>query len=885
MKIHDIRRRFLAYFEQRDHTVVRSSSLIPERDPTLFFTNAGMVQFKNVFSGEETRPYVRAASVQKCMRVSGKHNDLENVGFTPRHHTFFEMLGNFSFGDYFKRDAIRFGWDFLTGEMGLDPDRLLPTVFREDDEAFELWREIGVPAERIARCGRADNYWAMGDVGPHGPCSEIHWDLRDGFSPDHEPDPWGFGHDAGRYLEIWNLVFMQYFTAADGTTTDLPRPCVDTGMGLERLASVIQGVPTNYETDELARLVARACSIAAIDGEPDGDERTSLRVLADHARAAAFLMADGVLPSNVDRGYVLRRVMRRAIRHGVKLGIHRPFLHELVDETTTVMGPAYPELVTWRDKLVRYAEAEEQTFRRTLDRGLVLLEQTFAAMARGGDDTVPGEVVFELHSRDGFPPDLTRTIAAERGHSIDDEGYRALMERHRSISGGMGTGDAGPAPGTGTGFVAAAGAGGDGAVAATRFVGYDTTEHAGRVVALRVDGAAVDAAEAGTDADVVLDATPLYAESGGQVGDTGWMAADGVRVTVRDTVREGALTVHRAHVDEGVLRVGDRVDASVDAERRDDIRRNHSATHLLHAALRLELGTHVAQQGSVVDADRLRFDFSHFDALTDEQILAVERRVNAQVRRNAALVVTEMAYDDAVARGAMALFGEKYGDRVRVVEVPAFSIELCGGTHCRRTGDIGLIKIASEGSVGTGIRRIEAVTGRAAEDLVAALQDERRRLTSLVKGPASELVARVERLLDERRALRREIDDLKARVAAGAGGGGELRPVDVDGVAVIAGEIDADVRVLREQADRLLEGLGSGVVVLGARDASSARLVVKVSQDLADRVHAGRLVSQLAAGVGGKGGGRPTMAQAGGKDPAGLPDTLDRVPDLIRSLS
>jgi alanyl-tRNA synthetase len=870
MNVQDIRKLFLQYFADRDHTIVRSAPLIPQGDPTLFFTNAGMVQFKNVFSGKEKRAYTRATSVQKCMRVSGKHNDLENVGRTRRHHTFFEMLGNFSFGDYFKEEAIEYGWDFLTRVMGLPAERLLATVYRDDDEAFDLWRRY-LPAERIARCGRADNYWSMGDVGPNGPCAEIHWDLGDDYTPDNEPDPWGFGHDAGRYMEIWNLVFMQYFTDREGNTTALPRPCVDTGMGLERLAVVMQGAESNYETDELAQLTRRGAELAGLTGDISVEQRTSLRVLADHGRATAFLFADGVMPSNVDRGYVLRRVMRRAIRHGVKLGIDRPFLHELATHVVEVMGDAYPELVQWREKIERFTLAEEETFRRTMHRGLERLDLAFEQLPEGSE--LPGETVFVLHAQDGFPPDLTAVIASERGFGIDQVGYTKAMEEHRAVSGGMGTGDAaGPAPGTGAGF--------DGQT--TTFCGYDQDAAAGQILALQVAGVGAQSATEGQGVAVVLDRTPMYAERGGQVGDTGTLRSDDAEVRITDTVLDGETIVHVGEVVRGTIEVGQTLDAGLDLERRGDIQRNHTATHLLHAALRRALGDHVAQQGSHVAPDRLRFDFSHVQAATPEQLAEVEGLVNAQIRADLPVDTVETSYDDAVSRGAMALFGEKYGDDVRMVEVPGTSVELCGGTHCSRTGEIGLCKVISEGSVAQGVRRLEAVTGRGAEEYVRELEGLRAAVAGMLKAQPGDVHDRVARLVADRRALARQIDELKARLASGDAGG-TTDPVEVAGVQVIAAEVEADAKVLREQADRLMEKLGSGVVVLAARDERSARIVVKVSRDLTDRFHAGKIVAQLAADVGGKGGGRPDMAQAGGKAPDGLPAALERVASILEN--
>ena len=868
MNVNEIRKLFLQYFADRDHAVVRSSPLIPQGDKTLFFTNAGMVQFKNVFTGHEKRPYNRATSVQKCMRVSGKHNDLENVGRTRRHHTFFEMLGNFSFGDYFKEEAIEYGWDFLTRVMGLPADRLLATVYRDDDEAFDLWLKY-LPVERIARCGRADNYWSMGAVGPNGPCAEIHWDLGEDYTPDNEPDPWGFGHDAGRYMEIWNLVFMQFFTDREGNTTPLPRPSVDTGMGLERLAVVMQNAESNYETDELAQLTRRGAELAGLTDDIDVEQRTSLRVLADHGRATAFLFADGVMPSNVDRGYVLRRVMRRAIRHGVKLGIDRPFLHDLATHVVDVMGEAYPELVQWREKIERFTLAEEETFRRTMHRGLERLDLAFERLPEGGE--LPGETVFMLHAQDGFPPDLTAVIAAERGLGIDEVGYTRAMEEHKAVSGGMGTGAQ---------AADALSSAGDFGGIATEFCGYDRDETSARVLAVHRDGDAVDEVGEGADVAVVLDSTALYAERGGQVGDTGVLTADDVEVRVTHTKPDGDAIVHEGQVVRGTLRAGQQLTARVDLERRGDIQRNHTATHLLHAALRRVIGDHVAQQGSLVDPDRLRFDFSHVAAATPAQLAQVEAQVNAQIRQDLPVDTVETSYDDAVSRGAMALFGEKYGDDVRMVEVPGTSVELCGGTHCSRTGEIGLCKIVSEGSVAQGVRRLEAVTGRGSEEYVRELEQLRSTVAGMLRAQPNEVHDRVAKLVADRRALGKQIDELKARLAAGDTSS-STDPVEVAGVQLIAAEVDADAKVLREQADRLMEKLGTGVVVLGARDEHSARLVVKVSRDLTDRFHAGKIVGQLAADVGGKGGGRPDMAQAGGKAPDGLPTALEHAAKLL----
>ncbi|MCK6526442.1 alanine--tRNA ligase [Myxococcota bacterium] len=876
MHAQEIRDRFVRFFAERGHRHVPSSSLVPEGDPTLFFANAGMVQFKGVFTGEEVRDYSRAVTVQKCMRVSGKHNDLENVGFTARHHTLFEMLGNFSFGDYFKRDAIAFAWELLTQGYGLPVDRLWVTVFTADDEAYGLWRDLGVPPERIARCGEKDNFWAMGDTGPCGPCSEIFWDLGEDFLPDGEPDPWGRGHDAGRYLEIWNLVFMQYERAAGGELTPLPRPSIDTGMGLERLASVLQGKRSNWDTDEFQALVALESTISGVPYGRAFETDASLKVIADHARAAAFLVADGVMPSNEGRGYVLRRVMRRAIRHGVKLGIERPFLHEVASKVVDLMGPAYPELEGRRAFLVKAIHAEERAFRETLTRGLSLLDEAFAREEVRGGRSLPGQEVFVLHDTFGFPPDLTAVIARERGFEVDMVGYDQAMEeqRQRGREAWKGSGEEAGAGGAWSGLAR------EGVV--TEFLGYEGERARGRVIRLLRDGAEVPSARAGEEVDVVLDRTPFYAESGGQVGDTGTLLGPGGEVEVLDTRRApaSAAIVHRGRVVSGLVAEGVELDAVVDAARRADVMRNHTATHLLHAALRATLGPHVQQKGSLVAPDRLRFDYSHFEPLTAEQLRAVEEAVNEEVRKATATRRRVTSYQEALASGAIALFGEKYGDQVRVVEVPGFSTELCGGIHCENTGQVGLFKVVSETGVAAGVRRIEAVTGRGAEALLRDLDRGRRDLAALLKVPEAEVHARVEKLLEERRGLQRQVDELRQEVLTGGGGGPVAR--EVAGVKVLAREIQgADPRELRALGDRFLEALGRGVVVLGIRDDEKATLLVKVSADLTDRVHAGRMVNELARMVGGRGGGRPDMAQAGGQLPGGLPQAIEKAHDLV----
>ncbi len=877
MKVAHIRTRFLEFFEARQHTIVPSSSVVPSNDPTLFFVNAGMVQFKDVFVGKEQRPYSRATTVQKCMRVSGKHNDLENVGFTARHHTLFEMLGNFSFGDYFKKEAIAYAWEFLTVEMGLPADRLLITIYNDDDESYDLWRAQGVPDNRIGRCGEKDNFWSMGPTGPCGPCTEIHWDLQSDFVLDNEPDPWGYGHDAGRYMEIWNNVFMQYERYKDENGTiqqrDLPRPSVDTGMGLERLAAIKQGHKSNWEIDELQAIIQRAAGIAGVTYGPDEPTNQSLRVIADHARASAFLVADGVMPSNEGRGYVLRRIMRRAIRYGVKLGINEPFLHTCADLVVDMMQASYAELTDRREFIHKVVLNEETTFRETLDRGLALLDEQFAGLGEGG--VLGGEVTFTLHDTFGFPPDLTQIIAGERGLGVDMVGYEASMkqQRERSRAAWKGTGQ----EEVGSVYL------GFGEGAGSAFVGYGGTVGRSEVLGLVVGGASVESAEAGTDVEVIVAETPFYAESGGQVGDHGVIAgADGL-VRVTDCVKPaGPLIVHRGTVAEGAIRVGETVDLTVDASRRGDIMRNHTATHLLHAALRSLLGTHVTQKGSLVDGEKLRFDFSHFEAIPDSAVRDIEDLVNEQILANTPLDVAESTIAEAQARGAMALFGEKYGDVVRVVEVPGFSVELCGGTHVAATGEIGQLKLVHEGGIAAGVRRVEALTGRGAFGYLRGLESQAKAIGSQLRSKGDESVAKVGKLLEDQKALRKEIEQLKQKLVAGGGAGGGPEARDVAGVKVLATEVEgASGKELRGHADLLLDKLGSGIVVLGSRDGGKVSLLVKVSKDLTSRVSAGDLVKELAPIVGGRGGGRPDMAQAGGREPGQLGAAIDRSYELV----
>ena len=862
----ELRSLFLDYFRRQGHTVVASSPLVPGNDPTLLFTNAGMVQFKDVFLGRDQRPYRRAVTSQRCVRAGGKHNDLENVGYTARHHTFFEMLGNFSFGDYFKRDAIRFAWQLITGELGIPKDRLWVTVFETDDEAYDLWQaEAGVSRERIARMGEKSNFWAMGDTGPCGPCSEIFYDHGPGIAggPPGSPD-----EDGDRYVEIWNLVFMQYDRAADGTLTPLPKPSVDTGMGLERIAAVMQGVHSNYDIDLFRDLIAEA---ARVTGSRDLGS-PSLRVIADHIRACSFLIVDGVVPANEGRGYVLKRIIRRAIRHGYKLGQTEPFFHKLVDALVREMGAAYPELAAGAAEVRRVLAQEEARFAETLASGMTMLEAAIAALGRGAARTIPGETVFKLYDTYGFPLDLTADIARERGLTVDEAGFEAAMEVQRKQS------------------QAASKFGADlrGTVqldARTEFRGYETLATGGTVVALLdAGGASVEELAQGAHGRVVLDRTPFYAESGGQVGDTGTLKGSAGDFEVEDTQKLRDAHAHSGLVTRGRLRVGDAVEAVVAADRRAATARHHSATHLLHAALRQVLGAHVQQKGSLVEPERLRFDFSHFAPVSAEELARIERLVNAEILRNVAAEIRLMRYDDAVASGAVALFGEKYGDTVRVLRFGDFSTELCGGTHVARTGDIGLLKIVSEGGVAAGVRRIEALCGAEALAYLDHGEHLLREVGTLVRGGREEVVDKVVALLERSRRLERELDQLKARLASGQGKDLAAGAVAVEGARVVAARVDGlDAKALRAAVDQLKEKLGSGVIVLGSADAGGkVTLVAGVTADLTAKLKAGELVALAAARVGGKGGGRPDFAQAGGNDAGALDAALAQVPEWVR---
>ncbi|MCC5860643.1 MAG: alanine--tRNA ligase [Gammaproteobacteria bacterium] len=868
MKSAELRQAFLDFFASQGHEVVPSSSLVPANDPTLLFTNAGMVQFKDAFLGRERREIPRAVSSQRCVRAGGKHNDLENVGYTARHHTFFEMLGNFSFGDYFKREAIAYAWEFVTGVLGLPPERLWVTVFRDDDEAARIWlEEIGVAPERFSRMGEKDNFWAMGDTGPCGPCSEIFYD----HGPDVPGGPPGSPEEDGdRYVEIWNLVFMQYDRAADGTLTPLPAPSVDTGMGLERIAAVLQGVHSNYDIDLFVALRQAAARATGCDNLAAG----SLRVIADHIRACAFLIIDGVLPSNEGRGYVLRRIIRRAIRHGYQLGCQAPFFHSLVATLAAEMGEAYPELLAQQAHVEKVLRQEEARFAETLSQGMALLEEAIAGLQ---GQVIPGETVFRLYDTYGFPADLTADIARERGLGIDEPGFETAMaaqrERARAASR----------------FGAAQGAG-PSIDLASEFTGYGRLEDDSEVVALYRGEAPVERLGAGEHGIVVLARTPFYAESGGQVGDQGELtdtaadAAAATRFRVDDTRRFGSAHGHVGQLDAGELRVGQRLHARVDAARRGATVLNHTATHLLHSALRRVLGEHVQQKGSLVAPERLRFDFSHYEPVSPAEVAEIERLVNAEIRRNAAAESLEMPYEEAIEAGALAFFGDKYGDRVRVLRVGEFSTELCGGTHVERAGDIGLFKIVAEGGVAAGVRRIEAVTGDGALAWVRANEEALGRVAGLVRASREDAEEKVRQALERTRQLEKELEKLRAKLATGQGRDLSEQAVDVGGVKVLAASIEgADARALRDAVDRLRDRLGSAVVVLGAVEDGKVRLAAGVTPDLVERVPAGRLVAGIAELVGGRGGGRADFAQAGGTQPEALPAALAAVSEHVRA--
>jgi len=866
MNTADIRKSFLDYFASKDHEVLASSSLVPANDPTLLFTNAGMVQFKDVFLGQETPPYVRAVSSQRCVRAGGKHNDLENVGYTARHHTFFEMLGNFSFGDYFKRDAIYYAWQYLTEVIGLAPEKLWVTVYEEDDEAADIWlKDVGVDPQRFSRIGAKDNFWSMGDTGPCGPCSEIFYDHGPNIAggPPGTPE-----EDGDRYIEIWNLVFMQYDRNAKGELNPLPKPSVDTGMGLERLAAIMQGVHNNYDIDLFKSLIKAAADLTGVDDLSNN----SLRVIADHIRACAFLITDGVVPSNEGRGYVLRRIIRRAIRHGYQLGLKEVFFYKLVKPLVTEMGQAYPELVKAQEQVERLLRQEEERFAETIEQGMGILERAIKGIS---GKTIPGKTVFKLYDTYGFPVDLTADIARERGLKLDNKGFDKAMaeqrERARAASHfSMELSD------------------GIEIASTTDFTGYTHLEDKCKVVALYADGKPVDTLTEGQDGMVVLDKTPFYAESGGQVGDQGVLRVSkskgngAVSFDVKDTQKHQDAFTHVGTVVNGKISIGDKMLAKINRADRSAIAHNHSATHLLHAALRQILGDHVTQKGSLVDADRLRFDISHFEPITSEQLDAIEDLVNEKIRKNLKVETQLMAHKDAAASGAMALFGEKYGDIVRVLRMGDFSVELCGGTHVQRTGDIGLLKITSETGVASGVRRIEAVTGVGAIDWVKQTEQSLQNLASLLKSNREGVEERVAQLLQRNKELEKQLEQVKGQMASSRGGDLISQAQEVEGVKVLAAKLDgADPKSLRDTVDQLKNKLGSCAIVLATVEDNKISLVAGVSKDQVKNIQAGKLVNFVAQQVGGKGGGRPDMAMAGGNEPAHLENALVSVSEWV----
>ena len=856
-----LRAAFLEFYSSKGHQTVSSSSLVPGNDPTLLFTNAGMVQFKDVFLGQDQRPYQRATSSQRCVRAGGKHNDLENVGYTARHHTFFEMLGNFSFGDYFKREAIQYAWEFLTQTLGLPEDKLWVTVFKDDQEAEDIWlNEMGISPKRFSRLAEKDNFWSMGDTGPCGPCSEIFYDHGEDVAGGPPGSP---NEDGDRYIEIWNLVFMQYDRDASGTLTPLPKPSVDTGMGLERIAAVMQGVHNNYQIDLFQGLLKATAQLTnCTDLEHD-----SLKVISDHIRSCSFLVVDGVVPSNEGRGYVLRRIIRRALRHGYKLGMNDPFFHKLVATLVAEMGVAYPELVEAQAQVEKILLGEEQQFARTLDQGMKIFEQDLEALE---GDVIPGDVLFKLYDTYGFPVDLTADIARERGLSVDQEGFEVAMEEQRNRARSASQ------------FGIAADSSLE-LVGQTELTGYEHLRAQATVTALIVDNNNVDCvadcAAKGVQCFVQLDSSPFYAESGGQVGDSGRLFCDKFEFLVTDTGKQGDVFLHSGELIRGELKVGDQLTAEVDTARRHAIELNHSATHLLHAALRKELGVHVTQKGSLVDGERLRFDFAHFEALTAQQLKAIERAVNAQIQLNTSVDTEILDPEAAKEKGAMALFGEKYGDKVRVLSMGGdYSIELCGGTHVTRTGDIGLIRIVSEGGIAAGVRRIEAVTGSQALAYLDAQQSQLEEIGQLVRAGSDQIQIKVASLVADNKQNEKTIQQLQAKLAAFEGGNLVGQAKEFAGIKVLAAKLDgADPKSLRDTLDQLRNKLGSSIVVLGTSSGEKVSLIAGVSKDLTKKLKAGDLVNFVAQQVGGKGGGRPDMAQAGGSQPENLQAAVDSV--------
>ncbi len=856
MKSSEIREAFLEFFEQHGHEVVESSPLVPANDPTLLFTNAGMVQFKDVFLGQERRNYSRATSVQRCLRAGGKHNDLENVGYTARHHTFFEMLGNFSFGDYFKREAIQYAWDFLTNTLGLPEEKLWVTVYEEDPEAEEIWlREMGISAERFSRCGAKDNFWSMGDTGPCGPCSEIFYDHGEEIDggPPGSPD-----EDGDRYIEIWNLVFMQYDRDAEGNLNPLPHPSVDTGMGLERLAAILQGGHSNYDIDLFQNLM-RAVATATNSSDHN---HTSVKVIADHIRSCAFLAVDGVVPSNEGRGYVMRRIIRRAIRHGYKLGQSEPFFHQLVAPLVAEMGEAYPELPAAQQQVERVLLKEEERFAETLEQGMRILEERIAGL-EGGE--IPGETIFKLYDTYGFPVDLTGDIARERGLTLDLNGYEEAMAEQRDRARSASSFKSAQAEGVEI-------------EGETEFTGYEQLEDRSRVTALFSDGTSVETLEEGDEGMIVLERTPFYAESGGQAGDLGILQGEGLAYfEVEDTQKQpsGAI-LHIGHVGVGSIAVGDSIEPRVDAHERKATARNHSATHLAHAALRKVLGDHVQQKGSLVNGSRLRFDFAHFEPMSEAQIHEVERLVNGQILASYPVESRVMSIDDARATGAMALFGEKYGDEVRVVGMDAFSTELCGGTHVSSSGEIGLFRILSESGIAAGVRRIEGVTGEGALEHVESGEQTLQQLALLLKGSRESVGEKVQALLEQNRKLEKELERMKSKLANASSSDLVSAAVEVDGVKILTAHLEgADVKTLRSTMDQLKDKLGTAAILLATASEGKVVLVAGVTSNATERIKAGEMIRHAAPLVGGKGGGRPDMAQGGGNNPDGIPQAIE----------
>ena len=868
MKSSELRQSFLSFFESKQHQVVSSSSLIPANDPTLLFTNAGMVQFKDVFLGEDLRPYSRATTSQRCVRAGGKHNDLENVGYTARHHTFFEMLGNFSFGDYFKQEAISYAWEFLTEVLKLPKEKLLVTVYADDDEAFDFWHQnIGLPKEKIIRIGdnkggryQSDNFWAMGDTGPCGPCSEVFYDHGEHIwgGPPGSPE-----EDGDRFIEIWNVVFMQFNRSVDGTMAPLPKPSVDTGMGLERIAAILQGVHSNYEIDLFQNLIAASAKAVGTEDL----ESQSLRVIADHIRSCSFMIVDGVIPSNEGRGYVLRRIVRRAVRHGNKLGQKGVFFHKLVDALDAEMGEAYPELRKLKDRVASILLKEEEQFAKTLDQGMKILEEAISQL--GDEKTIPGETVFKLYDTYGFPADLTNDVARENSLEIDEAGFEAAMDaqRARARSASNFSMDM-------SGSVKLE--------SVTEFTGYDHLQGQCEIEAILVDGAYVDTLEAGQSAAIILKSTPFYGESGGQVGDQGWLRGAGA-FKVSNTTKQAKAHLHQGELKEGSLSVGDLVTGEVDRTMRMATTLNHSATHLMHEALRRVLGEHVTQKGSLVNAERLRFDFSHFEGVTAVEIEQIEDMVNEQIRMNRSVDTDIMDIEAAKQKGAMALFGEKYDSEVRVLTMGAdYSIELCGGTHVKRTGDIGMFKIVSEGGIAAGVRRIEALTGKAAIDYTRQTEAVLTSVASLVKGNKDNALDKVSALNEQARSLQKELDVLKGKMAALAGADLASQATDIAGGKLLVAQVEVnDPKELRDLLDQLKSKLESAVILLAAVNADKVSLIAGVTKELTKQVRAGDLIKMVAPLVDGKGGGRPDMAQAGGNNPAALPEALALVPAWV----